>query len=79
LGPGHGISRDPLKPRGLSRQITLQRFDIADYHLQQIIEVMRDTTGQLSNCFHLLRLPQRILVTAQLLRPFRYLLLKSLV
>src|SRR5690348_6937639 len=33
---------------------------------------MRDTTGQLSNCFHLLRLPQRVLVTAQLLRPFRY-------
>jgi hypothetical protein len=37
------------------------RFDIADDDGQQIVEIMRDTAGQLPDAFHLLRLTRALI------------------
>ena len=39
--------------------MTVQQLQIAEHHLQQIVEIMGDPAGQLSDCFHMPGLPQR--------------------
>ena len=45
----------------------LREFQIADHRGQQIVEVVRDAAGQLTNRLHFLRLVQRLLGLASLL------------
>jgi hypothetical protein len=64
--------------RGLRRLLDLppDRVQIADDDGEQVIEVVRDAARQLSHCFHLLSLPQRLFRLVAKLR-FRFELRRS--
>ncbi len=49
-----------------SSRVALQRFEIADDDRKQIVEVMRNATGELADAFHFLRLTQPLLGGAPL-------------
>jgi hypothetical protein len=52
---------DFVVPERHGRQHALQCFDPATDHRQQIIEIVRNTAGQVPDGLHLLRLTQRLL------------------
>jgi len=52
-----------LETARFGRQISLNGVEIADDDLQQIVDVVRRASSQLSDSFHVLRLAQRFLVS----------------
>jgi len=53
--------RRALQASGFRGKVTLQRVQIADNNLQQVVEVVRNAAGQLADAFHLLRLPRSLI------------------
>src|SRR3546814_13426417 len=56
IGAVHGIVQMPLRLVGSGRNEPLREFEPADDDREHIVEIMGDTTGQLTDGFHLLRL-----------------------
>ena len=52
---------------GVDNGARLSHFEIADNRCEQVVKVVRDTTGQLAEGFHFLCLPQSILGSLSLL------------
>ena len=64
LDPAHDRIDRPARPVGILRvvlEVVGDQFEIAEDRGQKIIEIVRDTAGQLTDGFHFLRLAQRFL------------------
>ena len=60
-GADHDALRIDARPLGG----VLDQLDVADHHLQQIVEIVGNATGQLPECFHVFAVTQTVLgVTA---------------
>ncbi len=62
----HRLQCRALEAAGAFGKVALKRFEIADDDLEQVVEVVRDAARELPDGFHLLRLPQGLLVFPQL-------------
>ncbi|WP_373696758.1 hypothetical protein [Microvirga yunnanensis] len=56
----HGLIGRPVKPVEALRQAALQEFGVPDDNGEQVVEVVRNATGELADGLHLLRLAQRL-------------------
>jgi hypothetical protein len=66
----HRLTSRALQPAGIFRQMSLQGLKVSKNDLQQVIEVMGDTAGQLADSLHFLRLAQSLFFLLELSGPF---------
>ena len=64
--PAHRVDGRAPQPRRVLGQVPLQDLQVADHHLEQVVEVVRDAAGELAHRLHLLRLPELLLRRLQL-------------
>ena len=60
-GALHGVIGHAAQPRGVAREPALEKLDVADDDGEQVVEVVGDAAGELTDGLHLLRLPERLL------------------
>ena len=73
IGGGVGIA---LGPRIALADTAAQEIERADHNGQHVVEIMRDTAGELADRLHLLCLPQRLVRLLQLARALDHTLLE---
>jgi hypothetical protein len=64
FGAAHRIAGKPCQPCRIGALLlcnTLQRLQVADDDGQQVVEVVGNTTGQMADAFHLLRVQELLL------------------
>ncbi len=71
LGQGSGLARTvcrlldgALEPSRIGRGEATDDFEVAEDHLQNVVEVVSDAARELSDRFHLLRLPDHLFTRA---------------
>ena len=57
------VGSSAQQPTGFRGEIFLKGVEIAQYHLEEVVEVVSDASCELTDRFHLLSLAKRLLLT----------------